>query len=103
MSVDGKVTGSVGIGLCVLVGIGHEDTEEDARWMADKVVDLRILLNYLHTEGIEAQASAIGDILSSCLKRPDLQDERRGVDGKEKNPKLVWTVDVEFLCQAFSI
>ncbi|TMA37379.1 MAG: D-tyrosyl-tRNA(Tyr) deacylase, partial [Deltaproteobacteria bacterium] len=42
VSVDGKVTGSVGIGLCVLVGIGHEDTEEDARWMADKVVDLRI-------------------------------------------------------------
>ena len=69
----------------------------------EKVVDLRILLNCLHTEGIEAPDSEIGDILSSCLKRPDLQDERRGVDGKEKNPKLVWTVDVEFLCQAFSI
>jgi len=42
VSVDGKVTGSVATGLCVLVGIGHEDTDEDAKWMADKVVELRI-------------------------------------------------------------
>jgi D-tyrosyl-tRNA(Tyr) deacylase len=42
VSVDGKVTGSVGSGLCVLVGVGHDDTDEDAEWMADKVVDLRI-------------------------------------------------------------
>lgn len=42
VAVDGKVTGSVGTGLCVLVGVGQGDTEEDARWLADKVVDLRI-------------------------------------------------------------
>ena len=42
VSVGGQVTGSVGLGLCVLVGVGREDSEEDARWMADKVVTLRI-------------------------------------------------------------
>ena len=42
VSVGGEVTGSVGLGLCVLVGVGREDSEEDARWMADKVVALRI-------------------------------------------------------------
>jgi D-tyrosyl-tRNA(Tyr) deacylase len=42
VAVDGKVTGSVGTGLCVLVGVGTGDTEDDARWLADKVVDLRI-------------------------------------------------------------
>jgi D-tyrosyl-tRNA(Tyr) deacylase len=42
VSVDGKVTGTVAVGLCVLVGVGQDDTEQDARWMADKVVDLRI-------------------------------------------------------------
>jgi D-tyrosyl-tRNA(Tyr) deacylase len=36
------VTGSVGRGLCVLVGVGQTDTEDDARWLADKVADLRI-------------------------------------------------------------
>ena len=42
VSVGGQTTGSVGLGLCVLVGVGREDSEEDARWMADKVVTLRI-------------------------------------------------------------
>ena len=42
VSVDGNVTGAVGVGLCVLVGFGQGDTDSDAEWMADKVVDLRI-------------------------------------------------------------
>jgi D-tyrosyl-tRNA(Tyr) deacylase len=42
VSVDGRVTGSVGVGLCVLVGVGRQDAEADARWLADKVADLRI-------------------------------------------------------------
>jgi D-tyrosyl-tRNA(Tyr) deacylase len=40
--VDGALTGAVSRGLCVLLGVGQGDSEEDARWMADKVVDLRI-------------------------------------------------------------
>ncbi|MGE5047864.1 MAG: D-aminoacyl-tRNA deacylase [Deltaproteobacteria bacterium] len=40
--VDGKVTGEIASGLCVLLGVGTQDTDEDARWIADKVCDLRI-------------------------------------------------------------
>jgi D-tyrosyl-tRNA(Tyr) deacylase len=42
VSVDGNVTGSCAPGLCVLVGVGTQDTEADALWLADKVADLRI-------------------------------------------------------------
>ncbi|HUJ24677.1 MAG TPA: D-aminoacyl-tRNA deacylase [Myxococcales bacterium] len=42
VSVDGKVTGSVGAGLCVLVGVGTQDTADDAQWLAGKVADLRV-------------------------------------------------------------
>ena len=42
VAVEGAVTGSIGPGLCVLVGVGQGDTEDDARWLADKVADLRI-------------------------------------------------------------
>jgi D-tyrosyl-tRNA(Tyr) deacylase len=42
VSVDGKVTGATGRGLCVLVGVGTQDSDDDARWLADKVADLRI-------------------------------------------------------------
>ena len=42
VSVDGEVVGAIGQGLCVLVGVGRDDTEVDARSLADKVVGLRI-------------------------------------------------------------
>lgn len=42
VSVDGEIVGSIDFGLVLLVGITHEDTEADARWMADKVAGLRI-------------------------------------------------------------
>ena len=40
--VDETVVGSIGIGLLALVGVGHGDTPEIARQMADKTVGLRI-------------------------------------------------------------
>jgi len=40
--VAGNVTGSIGAGLVVLVGVGHDDSEAVADAMASKAVDLRI-------------------------------------------------------------
>lgn len=40
--VDGVVTGSVGVGLFALVGVGHGSTEDDARWLAAKTEGLRM-------------------------------------------------------------
>ena len=41
--VDGKVVGEIDRGLLVLLGIRTGDTIDQARWLADKVVGLRIL------------------------------------------------------------
>ena len=40
--VDGKVVAECGIGLYVLVGVTHEDTEEDVNLLADKIAKLRV-------------------------------------------------------------
>jgi D-aminoacyl-tRNA deacylase len=40
--VDGAVTGEIGAGLVALVGVGHQSTEDDARWLAAKTEQLRI-------------------------------------------------------------
>ncbi|WP_163336338.1 D-aminoacyl-tRNA deacylase [Desulfopila sp. IMCC35008] len=40
--VNGEVTGSIGKGLVVLIGIHPGDTPKDIEWMADKLVHLRI-------------------------------------------------------------
>ena len=42
VSVDGKMVGQIGQGLCVLTGIAPTDTEKDLDWMAQKLVGLRI-------------------------------------------------------------
>jgi D-tyrosyl-tRNA(Tyr) deacylase len=40
--IAGDVVGEIGRGLLVLLGVTHTDTAQDARWLADKVVALRI-------------------------------------------------------------
>src|SRR5919198_823447 len=40
--VGEEVTGEVGRGLLVLLGVARSDTPEQAQWLADKVVALRV-------------------------------------------------------------
>ncbi len=40
--VGERVTGRVGRGLLLLVGLTHADTEAELAWMADKVLGLRV-------------------------------------------------------------
>lgn len=42
VTVDGKVTGAIDSGYVLLVGITHSDTEEDVRYVANKVANLRL-------------------------------------------------------------
>lgn len=42
VTVDGRVTGEIGQGLLVLLGVGPEDGEEQLAWMVRKVAGLRI-------------------------------------------------------------
>jgi D-tyrosyl-tRNA(Tyr) deacylase len=39
---DGELTGEIGPGLLVLVGVAHDDTEAEADWLAAKVAALRV-------------------------------------------------------------
>lgn len=42
VTVDGRVTGEIGRGLLLLVGLTAGDDESTLRWMAEKVVGLRV-------------------------------------------------------------
>ena len=42
VQVDGDTIGAIAIGLLVLLGVAHEDTEADADYLVDKIVGLRI-------------------------------------------------------------
>lgn len=54
VTVDGTVVGSIGRGLCVLVGVTHGDDELTAAALATKVVNLRILDNQLSAVDLAA-------------------------------------------------
>jgi D-tyrosyl-tRNA(Tyr) deacylase len=42
VTVEGEITGSITKGFVVLVGVTHEDREEDAAFLAEKVANLRV-------------------------------------------------------------
>ncbi|MCR5571945.1 MAG: D-tyrosyl-tRNA(Tyr) deacylase [Bacteroidales bacterium] len=42
VTIDGAVRSAIGPGLLVLLGVGHEDGQEDLDWLVKKVAGLRI-------------------------------------------------------------
>jgi D-tyrosyl-tRNA(Tyr) deacylase len=40
--VEGEIVGAIGPGLVVLLGVGQRDTDAEAEYLADKVLNLRI-------------------------------------------------------------
>jgi D-tyrosyl-tRNA(Tyr) deacylase len=86
VSVDGETVGKIERGLVVLVGVTHEDTEQDARYLAEKLAGLRIFedgegkmnLSVLDTGGevlSVSQFTLYGDV--SKGKRPNFMAAAR--------------------------
>lgn len=42
VEVDGEITGKIGPGILVFLGVGDEDSIKEVDWMADKISGLRI-------------------------------------------------------------
>ncbi|TQS74658.1 D-tyrosyl-tRNA(Tyr) deacylase [Ornithinibacillus gellani] len=42
VTVDNKIVGQIDTGFVVLLGVTHEDTVEDARYLANKIIHLRV-------------------------------------------------------------
>ncbi|KAJ2888224.1 D-tyrosyl-tRNA(Tyr) deacylase [Coemansia asiatica] len=42
VTVGDRIVGDIGQGVCVLVGISHEDTKEDLEYMAKKILSIRV-------------------------------------------------------------
>ncbi|MBU0484322.1 MAG: D-tyrosyl-tRNA(Tyr) deacylase [Proteobacteria bacterium] len=72
VTVEGKIIGQIKAGLVVLLGINSKDTEQDAKFLADKIANLRIFpdekklmnLSVLDTRGdllVISQFTLFGD------------------------------------------
>jgi len=45
VTINGKIEGSIQKGMVILLGVQNGDTEEDAQWLAEKCMNLRIYEN----------------------------------------------------------
>jgi D-tyrosyl-tRNA(Tyr) deacylase len=81
--VEGEVVGAIGPGLAVLLGVGGGDTEKDAEYLADKVLNLRVFADeegqmnrsVLDVSGgllVVSQFTLLGDVRKG--RRPSYSD-----------------------------
>lgn len=78
VTVEGAVVGEIGRGLLVLLGVAPEDTQEHVRWMADKVVGLRIFRDdegKMNRDVVEVGGSVL--VVSQFTLYGDCQKGRR--------------------------
>jgi D-tyrosyl-tRNA(Tyr) deacylase len=74
VTVDGEVTGAIGPGLLVLLGVTHDDTEAVADRMADKLRALRVF-----PDGDGRMNEPLGDRGVLCISQFTLYgDTRKG-------------------------
>ena len=60
--VDGATVGAIGAGVCVLVGVTHDDTPDDARRLAERIWGLRIMADAAGVMNVSV-ADAGGEVL----------------------------------------
>jgi len=86
VTVEGKTVAEIGHGLVVLLGIGQDDTKEQARFLAEKIATLRIFedatekfnLSLLDVSGeaiVVSQFTLYGDIRKG--RRPSFSEAAR--------------------------
>lgn len=62
VTVDGRVTGSIGNGLLVLLGIEDSDSAEDIEWLSKKIANMRIFNDEMGVMNLSARETG-GDFL----------------------------------------
>lgn len=85
VTVGGKITGEIGTGLLVLLGVAPSDTPDKARKLADKVLGLRIFEDENGKMNLNL-ASVGGSVLvvSQFTLYADLKSRRPGFTGAAK-------------------
>jgi D-tyrosyl-tRNA(Tyr) deacylase len=78
VSIDGKPIAETGPGMVILLGVAHEDSEEQAHWLVEKIATLRIFEDEdgkLNRSLLETGGSAI--VVSQFTLYADTRKGRR--------------------------
>jgi len=96
--VEGKVTGEIGPGLVVLLGVGREDTAAAVAYLAEKVTNLRIFEDdqgKMNRSLLETGGSAL--VVSQFTLYGDARGQRRPSYLRAAPPEQAKTLYDEFV------
>ena len=98
VKVDGEIVGEINKGFNVLLGISKEDTEEDMKYIKDKIINLRVFndendkmnLSLLDVKGellLISQFTLYGDARKG--RRPNFMDALGGDEARKFYEKFI--------------
>ena len=99
VEIGGKVNGAIGQGFLVLLGVGPEDTAEQAAKLADKVCGLRVFED--ENEKMNLNLATVGGellVVSQFTLYADTKSRRPGFTGAAK-PDVAIPLYEKFLAQ----
>jgi D-tyrosyl-tRNA(Tyr) deacylase len=101
--VDGEVVGEIGGGVCALIGVGKDDIERDAAWLADKIVKARFFRDE-HDKMNRSLLDGNGDLLaiSQFTLYGDFRRGNRPSFGAAMDPEPARALFDHFCAQARS-
>lgn len=76
VTIDGEVTGAIDQGLVVLLGVTHDDTMEDVKYVVNKIINLRIFED--ENEKMNLSLKDIGGSILSISQFTLYADTRKG-------------------------
>ncbi len=100
VAVEGRVTGEIGAGLMILLGVGRDDTSAVAASMAEKCANLRIFedeQSKMNRSLLEVDGSAL--VVSQFTLYGDARGQRRPSFISAAPPELAKALYEEF-CEA---
>ena len=90
VTIDGKVNGSIKTGYLVLLGVGLEDNEGDAKKLAEKIVNLRVFR--AENDKMNLNLSQVGGeilVISQFTLYADTSSRRPGFTGAARPDKAI--------------
>ncbi|MBE7531437.1 MAG: D-tyrosyl-tRNA(Tyr) deacylase [Chloroflexi bacterium] len=99
VTVNGRVTGQIGRGLVILLGVTHSDTPAEAAWLAAKVAGLRLFEDDAGKMNLSlADVGGSFLVISQFTLYGDVQKGRRPSFTAAAYPALAESL-VDYFCQ----
>lgn len=98
VEVDGELTGKIGSGILIFLGVGDEDSIKEVEWMSEKISGLRIFedeVGKMNLSLMDVEGSAL--VVSQFTLYGDCRKGKRPSFASAAKPEIANTLYEEFV------